>query len=103
MMSVTRLRNALHTPGAIALAVLLHASATSAGTLAQDGGYELQPDVVGAGGAKMSGATWMLDGTIGPIDPIVQTAAGGLRLDGGFWHAAGVVGASDRIFRNGFD
>ncbi|MEO5624513.1 MAG: hypothetical protein ABIQ70_00715 [Dokdonella sp.] len=103
MISVTRRRAALHTLGAIALAMLLHSSATSAGSLAQGGGYELQADVVGTGGTKMYGGTWMLDGTIGPSDPVVQSAAGGLRLDGGFWHAAGVVGGSDRIFRNGFD
>jgi hypothetical protein len=88
---------------AMALAVLVQPLALSAGTLAQGGGYELQPQIVGAGGSTLQGGNWTLDGTVAQTDAIVQDGAGGLRLEGGFW--PGVQGAvvSDRVFASGFD
>lgn len=77
--------------------------ALPAGTLAQGGGYELRPHVVGAGGTTMHGGSWTLDGTVAQADAIVQGGAGGLRLEGGFWRSAQGAVASDRIFANGFD
>ena len=103
MRSITRLRNAPRMLGAFACALLLHPSATSAGALAQGGGYELQPDVVGAGGTTMHGGTWTLDGTVAQADALVQNGAAGVRLAGGFWRATKGAIVNDRIFANGFD
>lgn len=87
----------------IAIALLAYSLAPPAGTLAQGGGYELQPQVVGTGGTTMHGDTWTLDGTVAQADAIVQNGPGGLRLDGGFWRAKQGAIAADRIFANGFD
>ncbi|MGA9340999.1 MAG: hypothetical protein WBV61_01530 [Rhodanobacteraceae bacterium] len=67
--------------------------------------YQLQPTVVGAGGARMQAANgWTLDGTVGQSDAIVQNGASGVRLDGGFWRAVpGATPVSDRIFANAFE
>lgn len=100
MIPVTRAHNAM---GAIALAVLLHMCATSAGTLAQGGGYTLQPDVVGGGGTTMHGGTWTLDGTVAQTAAMVQDGSGGVHLEGGFWSATPVVPANDHIFASGFE
>jgi len=102
-MAFRRFPNVPHALGGIMLAVLLRSPATSAGTLAQGGGYELQPEVVGAGGTTLRGGPWTLDGTVAQNDAIVQEGPGGLRLEGGFWHASLIAPPSDRIFANGFD
>jgi hypothetical protein len=82
--------------------LLAYPIALPAGTLAQGGGYELQPQVVGAGGTTMHGGSWTLDGTVAQADAIVQDG-GGLHLAGGFWRSTQGTLVSDRIFANGFD
>ncbi len=87
----------------IAVALFAYSLALPAGTLAQGGAYELQPQVVGAGGSTMQGGTWTLDGTVAQVDALVQNGATGVRLEGGFWHATKGAIVGDRIFANGFD
>jgi hypothetical protein len=64
--------------------------------------YELQSHVVGAGGARMTGADGLtLSGTVGQSAAGGQTQAGQVSISDGFWHAG--QSPSDRIFANGFE
>ncbi len=73
------------------------------GSTTSAGSYTLHPSVVGAGGTRMQGGNWTLDGTLAQADALVQNGAAGLRLEGGFWRATKGAIAGDRIFANGFN
>jgi hypothetical protein len=82
--------------------------ALAGGAAAQVGGnYDLHWNVTGAGGAKMSGGVYTLNGTVGQADASASgamTGASNTALRGGFWKAAvSCDGHSDAIFCSGFE
>lgn len=82
--------------------------ALAGGAAAQVGGnYDLHWNVTGAGGARVSGGVYTLDGTVGQADASAggpMTGASNTALRGGFWKAAASCdGHSDAIFCSGFD
>jgi hypothetical protein len=92
-----------HESAAIATLVAL-----AGGAAAQVGGnYDLHWNVTGAGGAKMNGGVYTLNGTVGQPDVSAtgaMTGASNTALYGGFWKA----GVScdyhgDAIFCSGFE
>jgi hypothetical protein len=71
------------------------------------GNYDLRWNVTGAGGAKMSGGVYVLNGTAGQADASASgamTAASNTALYGGFWKAvASCDYHGDVIFCSGFE
>jgi hypothetical protein len=90
---------------AATLTLLLAASSSSiADTTVAEDAPEIRFSVIAGGGARMHGAAWTLDGTVGQPGTSSQGGTGGLRVDGGFWRTITPSPAGgDRIFANGFD
>ena len=64
--------------------------------------YTVQAQVVGSGGAPMTGANGLsLDGTIGEVSSPTISPTNGLTFAGGFWKIEAQIG--DNIFASAFD
>ncbi|HEY2394415.1 MAG TPA: hypothetical protein VGH81_00340 [Rudaea sp.] len=92
------------------IAALLAGSATvlsfeaSPETSSIGGSYELQAQIIGAGGATLSGSTGLnVDAAVGQNNATTLSGANGYTAATGFWSVQVQGGASDRIFQDGFE
>ena len=84
---------------------LLAAAATrepAGAKLEQAGAYTVDWSTVDGGGARSTGGSYVLTGTVGQADadPLQPSEGGVYQLDGGWWGGAGPV---DELFRDSFE
>ena len=90
--------------GLLLCAAIAAPRAASTWTTSIGGSYELDAQIIAAGGASLSGANGLsADAVIGQNNAASLSGANGYSAATGFWSVAVQGGASERIFSSSFE